>query len=91
MPSTKSDVRELFLPRTIFAEGPTSERNQQCEKNEVGLGRAHQPPQRRPMDITCQCVTIWRKDDKGDQPCGGETTWKNTGATRYGSVQHKTG
>ena len=22
-----------------------------------------------------------RKDDKGDQPSGGETTWTNTGAT----------
>ena len=26
-----------------------------------------------------------RKDDKGDQPSGGETTWANTGATRYGN------
>ena len=25
-----------------------------------------------------------RKDDKGDQPSGGETTWTNTGATPYG-------
>ena len=32
-----------------------------------------------------------RKDDKGDQPSGGETTWANTGATRYGRGQHKTG
>ena len=32
-----------------------------------------------------------RKDDKGDQPNGGETTWKNAGATRYGRGQHKTG
>ena len=32
-----------------------------------------------------------RKDDKGDQPRGGETTWTNTGATRYGRGQHKTG
>ena len=32
-----------------------------------------------------------RKDNKGDQPSGGETTWTNTGATRYGSGQHKTG
>ena len=32
-----------------------------------------------------------RKDDKGDQPSGGETTWTNTGATRYGRGQHKTG
>ena len=31
-----------------------------------------------------------RKDDKGDQPSGGETTWTNTGATRYGRVQHNT-
>ena len=32
-----------------------------------------------------------RKDIKGDQPSGGETTWTNTGATRYGRGQHKTG
>ena len=32
-----------------------------------------------------------RKDDKGDQPSGGETTSTNTGATRYGRGQHKTG
>ena len=32
-----------------------------------------------------------RKDDKGDQPSDGETTWTNTGATRYGRGQHKTG
>ena len=32
-----------------------------------------------------------RKHDKGDQPSGGETTWTNTGATRYGREQHKTG
>ena len=30
-------------------------------------------------------------DDKGDQPSGGETTWKHTGATRYGKGQHNTG
>ena len=32
-----------------------------------------------------------RKDIKGDQPSGGETTWTNTGAARYGRGQHKTG
>ena len=32
-----------------------------------------------------------RKYDKGDQPSGGETTWTNTGATRNGRGQHKTG
>ena len=32
-----------------------------------------------------------RKDVKGDQPSGGETTLTNTGATRYGKGQHKTG
>ena len=30
------------------------------------------------------------KDDKGDQPSGGETTWTNTGGTRYGRGQHNT-
>ena len=32
-----------------------------------------------------------RNDDKGDQPSGGEMTWTNTGATRYGRGQHNTG
>ena len=32
-----------------------------------------------------------RKYVKRDQPSGGETTWTNTGATRYGRGQHKTG
>ena len=32
-----------------------------------------------------------RKDVKGDQPSGGETTWTNTGATLYMRGQHKTG
>ena len=32
-----------------------------------------------------------RKDDKGDQPSGGETTWTNTGATTSGSLQCKRG
>ena len=31
-----------------------------------------------------------RKDDKGDQSSGGETTWTNTGGTRSGRGQHKT-
>ena len=66
---------------------------QHCEKNEMVLGRAYQPPQRRPMDLAYhQLETIMtRKDDKGDQPSDGETTWTNTGATRYGGGQHKTG
>ena len=29
-----------------------------------------------------------RKDDKGDQPSGGETTLTNTGATQSGRGQH---
>ena len=36
-------------------------------------------------------IIMTRKDDKGDEPSGGETTWTNTGATRYGRGQHKTG
>ena len=46
-------------------------------------------------DRWTSCVTtgdhMTRKDVKGDQPSGGETTWTNTGATRYGRGQHKTG
>ena len=32
-----------------------------------------------------------RRDDKGDQPSGAETTLTNTGATRYDRGQRKTG
>ena len=54
---------------------------------------AYQPPQRQPMDLTCHHLEtiMTRKDDKGDQPSGGETNWTNTGMTRYGRQQHKTG
>ena len=41
------------------------------------------------MGKSRQKKKMTRKDDKGDQPSGGETTWTNTGATRSG--QHKTG
>ena len=34
-------------------------------------------------------VTTWRPYDK-KMPSGGETTWSNTGATRYGRGQHNT-
>ena len=57
--------------------------NQQCEINEMVLSRAYQPP---PLGYHMK-----RKYDKGDQPSGGETTWANTGATRYGRGQHTTG
>ena len=67
--------------------------NLHCDKNEMVLGRAYQPPQRRPMDLARHHFGdhMTRKDDKGDQPSGGETTWTNTGATRYGRGQRKTG
>ena len=56
------------------------------------LGRAYQPPQRRPMYLARHHLeTMSRKYVKGDQPSGGETTWTNTGATRYGRGYHKTG
>ena len=62
--------------------------NQQCEKNEVVLIRAHQPPQRRPMEIWWRPTD--KKDDKRNQPNDGETTWTNTGAARSGRGQRKT-
>ena len=59
----------------------------------MALGRAYQPPERQPMDLACHHLeTIMTgKYDRGDQPSGGETTWVNTGATRYGRGQHNTG
>ena len=50
---------------------------QQCEKNEVVLGRAHQPPQRRPLDLASHHYETMRKEthNQGDQQSGGEMTW----------------
>ena len=50
-------------------------------KELVALVRARQPPQRRPMDLTCHHLGDHktRKDDKGDQPSDEETTWTNIG------------
>ena len=42
------------------------------EKNEMVLGRAYQPPQRRLMSPLGEHMT--RKDGKGDQPSGRETS-----------------
>ena len=47
------------------------------------LGRAYQPPQKTTdgQRVLPLGDHMTRKDDKGDQPSGGETTWTNTGAT----------
>ena len=57
----------------------------------------------QPVHSTCKIKWSWAghikrlgdhmtgKDDKGDQLSGGETTWTNSGVTRYGRGQHKTG
>ena len=37
----------------VQGEDESHRYNQQCEKNKVVLGRAYQPPQRRPMDLAC--------------------------------------
>ena len=36
--------------------------NQQCEKNEEALSRAHQPPQIRPMDLACHHMETIRQE-----------------------------
>ena len=80
------DFPSMGIPASIY--------NQQCEKNEVRLlGRAHQPPKRRPMDLAYHHLEtiMTRKYEKRDQPCGGETTWTNTGATRSGRVLRSIG
>ena len=38
-------------------------------------------------DLTGMLGDRMTKDDKGDQPSGGEMTWTNTGATRSGRGQ----
>ena len=37
--------------------------NQHCKKNEMVLGRAYQPPQRRPMDLTCHHLQAIRQEN----------------------------
>ena len=68
-------------------EGESHRYNQQCEKNEVVLDRAHQPPQIPSMDLACYHVHTARKDDNGDQASGGDTAWTNTGEIRSGTAQ----
>ena len=72
--------------------------NQQYKKNEVVLCRSHQTPQRRMVDLVCHLLeTIIneekkRQGSKTRQPSSGETTWStNTGVTRSGRGQRKTG
>ena len=67
--------------------------NQHCEKKWNGPGqgistasKTTDGPRTSPLGDH-----MTRNDDKGDQPSGGETTWTNTGGTRYGRWQHKTG
>ena len=56
------------------------------------LRRNGVPLKRVSIDVCHHLETILtRKDDEGDQPSGGETTWTNTGAIRSGRGQHKTG
>ena len=67
--------------------------NQQCEKNEMVMGRAYQSPQKTTDGprVSQLGYQMTRKDDKGDQPSCGETTGTNTGATRSGRGQPNTG
>ena len=58
----------------------------------VVLGKSHQPPK---VDRWTSLSPLGDhrtiKSHTGDQPSGGETTWTNTGGTRYGRGKHKTG
>ena len=77
-------VRPTFLLHTLFCtmieisgprRGQCHRYNQQCEKNEMVLGRAHQAHQRRSMDLTSHHLETTREnDDKGDTPSGAEKT-----------------
>ena len=43
-------------------EDKSHSRNQQCQKNELVLDRAHQPPQTRPMDLACHHLETIRQE-----------------------------
>ena len=68
--------------------------NQQCEKNEMVLGRAYQPLQRQPMDLAChhdmkrrqgRPAKRWRDDlDK----YWSDTIWQRTAQDRLTRIQH---
>ena len=45
----------------------------------------------RPLLHGSTLLTVTDDKKRRDQPSGGETTWTNTGATRYGRRQNKTG
>ena len=78
-----------IIPNIIYKDSKTKiwvRDHLQWEKNEVVLGRSHQPPQWTSRVIMWSHKT--RKDDKEDQPSGGETTWTNTGSTWSGRGHH---
>ena len=63
--------------------------NQQCEKNGHGQGistalKTTDGPRVSPLGDH-----MTRKDDMRDQSSGGETTWTNTAATRFGRGLHE--
>ena len=63
--------------------------NQNCEKNEMVMGRAYQPPQRRQMDFACHHLeAIWQEKTTRETS---QAVERRPGATRYGRGQHETG
>ena len=74
--------------------GQSHRHDQQCEKTEVVLGEGT-PTASKTTDVGLPQVSqpedhATRKDDDGDQPNDGETTWVNTGRTRSHREQRKT-
>ena len=63
-----------------------------CEKNEMVLARAYQPPQRQRVDLACHHLeTIWQEKTTRETSQAVESRpGANAGATRYGRGQHKT-
>ena len=52
---------KIEIPTSGSGSGQSHIYNQNCKNNETVLGRAYQPPQRRPLDL---CVTTWRPHNK---------------------------
>ena len=53
---------KIEIPTYGSGRGKSHRYNPHCKKNEMVLGRAYQPPHRRPMDLACHHLeTIWQE------------------------------
>ena len=64
---------------------------QRCEKNDIGLGKAHQVPHTRPMGLTCRHLEKTRQEKtttENRQPIQSEAIWQRTAQGRLTRSRH---